>query len=76
MCYHHEYGEYGVTVLFLGQTEANTLYCLFKGRYRSFPAGLPLLVILCNKMAVVPDSGVLTFSIFKWSSYSSTYLPE
>uniref|UniRef100_A0A8D0A1F6 Muskelin 1, intracellular mediator containing kelch motifs n=1 Tax=Sander lucioperca TaxID=283035 RepID=A0A8D0A1F6_SANLU len=27
-------------------------------------------------MAVVPESRVLTFSVFKWSSYSSTYLPE
>uniref|UniRef100_A0A3Q1JMN3 F5/8 type C domain-containing protein n=1 Tax=Anabas testudineus TaxID=64144 RepID=A0A3Q1JMN3_ANATE len=27
-------------------------------------------------MAAVPESRVLTFSVFKWSSYSSTYLPE
>ncbi|KAF3859620.1 hypothetical protein F7725_022019 [Dissostichus mawsoni] len=27
-------------------------------------------------MAVVPESRVLTFGVFKWSSYSSTYLPE
>lgn len=40
------------------------------------PRSLPLLVIFCNKMAVVPESRVLTFSVFKWSSYSSTYLPE
>ena len=35
-----------------------------------------LLVIFCNKMAVVPENRVLSFSVFKWSSYSSTYLPE
>uniref|UniRef100_A0A8C7HPE6 Muskelin 1, intracellular mediator containing kelch motifs n=1 Tax=Oncorhynchus kisutch TaxID=8019 RepID=A0A8C7HPE6_ONCKI len=27
-------------------------------------------------MAVVPENRVLSFSVFKWSSYSSTYLPE
>uniref|UniRef100_A0A8C6SC68 Muskelin 1, intracellular mediator containing kelch motifs n=1 Tax=Neogobius melanostomus TaxID=47308 RepID=A0A8C6SC68_9GOBI len=27
-------------------------------------------------MAAVPESRVLTYSVFKWSSFSSTYLPE
>uniref|UniRef100_A0A671NHU4 Muskelin-like n=2 Tax=Sinocyclocheilus anshuiensis TaxID=1608454 RepID=A0A671NHU4_9TELE len=27
-------------------------------------------------MAVAPDSRVLSYSVYKWSSYSSTYLPE
>lgn len=58
------------------QTNRNGVRCLFKGRHRSLLARLPLLVIFCNKMAVVPESRVLTFSVFKWSSYSSTYLPE
>lgn len=58
------------------KTKQNRVYYLFKGCHRSLLARLPLLVIFCNKMAVVPESRVLTFSVFKWSSYSSTYLPE
>uniref|UniRef100_A0A3Q3BLH4 Muskelin 1, intracellular mediator containing kelch motifs n=1 Tax=Haplochromis burtoni TaxID=8153 RepID=A0A3Q3BLH4_HAPBU len=50
--------------------------CLFKSCQYSLLANLSLSVIFCNKMAVAPESRVLTFSVFKWSSYSSTYLPE
>lgn len=32
--------------------------------------------VSCIKMAVAPDSRVLSYSVYKWSSYSSTYLPE
>lgn len=52
------------------------VYCLFKSCQYSLLANLSLSVIFCNKMAVAPESRVLTFSVFKWSSYSSTYLPE
>ncbi|XP_023686924.1 muskelin [Paramormyrops kingsleyae] len=29
-----------------------------------------------NKMAAVPENRALSYGVFKWSSYSSTYLPE
>lgn len=78
MFYYDGYGRPGlhITLHTMVQTKQNRVHCRFKDCHCSLLASLPLLVIFCNKMAVVPESRVLTFSVFKWSSFSSTYLPE
>lgn len=73
---HGDVKRWRLNLLLSRRQKANRVHCPFKSARRLLRATLPLLVIFCIKMAAAPESRVLTFSVFKWSSYSSTYLPE